>query len=83
MVLSRIETEVNVLFAHLSTEEPNLDFILLHARTLLQLAEGLVGTPLERLSTDSDVRLVRDYQNRLSVEPPLSANDGFLEEFQH
>ncbi len=50
-----------MLGAHLSEQRPSLDFIVLHARNLLQLAEGMVEMAPEHLSTDREIELVRQY----------------------
>ncbi len=61
MVLNQIESEIEMLGAHLSEQRPSLDFIVLHARNLLQLAEGMVEMAPEHLSTDREIELVRQY----------------------
>jgi hypothetical protein len=67
MVLGQIETEVNVLSAHIATENPSLDFIIIHAKSILQLAEGLVQTPVEYLDSERDAALVRAYRQQVDL----------------
>ena len=65
MVLSQIESEVEVLDQHLREERPSLGFILVHARTLLQLAECMVDMASEHLSSHREVQLVAEYKSEL------------------
>jgi hypothetical protein len=67
MVLGQIETEVNILSAHLATESPSLEFIIVHAKTILQLAEGLLQTPIAYLDSERDAQIVREYDKRTDI----------------
>ena len=47
-MLSQITTEVEILQKHITCEEPDLEFIITHAESLLQLAFQMKEQPFDR-----------------------------------
>jgi hypothetical protein len=55
-MLGQIATEVEILQKHITLEEPDLEFIITHAQSLLELAVQLADNPIDdsRYRRDSE-----------------------------
>jgi hypothetical protein len=74
MILNQIATEVSMLHTHLTSEEPNLEFILTHVQAAYQLAAGLAESNPALIASERDRMIYNEYREARLLRCAINVN---------